>query len=69
MGMKSTLTDIPGDLPGPEALLALMGQDKKVVDGRLRYVLARDIGDAFVAETVPSEAVLGVLREALLVRG
>jgi 3-dehydroquinate synthase len=64
MGMKTDLADIPGDLPGPEGLLALMGQDKKVVDGKLRFVLARGIGQAFVAEDVPPEAVLSVLRAA-----
>jgi 3-dehydroquinate synthase len=42
-----------------------MGQDKKVVDGRLRFVLARGIGHAFVAEDVPGEAVRAVLDEAL----
>ena len=65
MGMKTDMTDIPGDLPGPEALLALMGQDKKVVDGRLRFILARDIGQAFVAEDVPQDVVLDLLAGAL----
>ena len=65
MGMKVDVADIPGDLPGPEALLALMGQDKKVVDGRLRFILARGIGQAFVAEDVPPEAVLRLLSDAL----
>ena len=52
MGMKRRLADIPGDLPDAEALMALMGQDKKVRDGRIAFVLARDIGDAFVARDV-----------------
>ena len=65
LGMKVDLADIPGDLPGPEALVALMGQDKKVVDGRLRFILARGIGQAFVAEDVPPEAVLTLLRDAM----
>ena len=65
MGMKTDLSDIPGDLPGPEALLALMGQDKKVVDGRLRFILARGIGETFVAEDVPPEMVVGLLKDAL----
>jgi len=65
LGMKVDLTDIPGDLPGPEALLALMGQDKKVVDGKLRFILARGIGEAFVAADVPSEPVLDLLRDGL----
>ncbi len=62
MGMKVDLADIPGDLPDAEALLALMGQDKKVVDGQLRFILARGIGDAFVTADVPPGAVLDVLR-------
>ena len=65
LGMKVDLADIAGDLPGPEALVALMGQDKKVVDGRLRFVLTRGIGQAFVAEDVPPEAVLTLLRDAM----
>jgi 3-dehydroquinate synthase len=69
MGMKVDLADIQGDLPDAEALLALMGQDKKVVDGKLRFILARGIGEAFVASDVPSDVVLGVLRDALRGRG
>lgn len=65
MGMKVDLSDIPGDLPGAEALLALMGQDKKVLDGKLRFVLARGIGEASVTADVPREAVLGLLNDAL----
>lgn len=68
MGMKTDLADIPGDLPGPEALLDLMGQDKKVIDGRLRFVLARGIGAAFVAEDVPPAQVLAVLSDGLTSR-
>ncbi|MDA7424220.1 3-dehydroquinate synthase [Thalassococcus lentus] len=65
MGMKTDLADIPGDLPGAEALLELMGQDKKVVDGQLRFILARGIGDTFVTSDVPGETVLDLLREEL----
>jgi len=69
MGLKVDLADIPGDLPDAEALLALMGQDKKVVDGKLRFILARGIGQAFVADDVPGDAVLTLLRDALHGRG
>jgi len=68
MGMKVSLADIDGDLPGAEALLDLMGQDKKVVDGQLRFILARGIGAAFVTAEVPRDAVLGVLSDALAER-
>ncbi len=61
MGMKARLSDIPGDLPPPAALLDFMGQDKKVQDGRLRFVLARGIGAAEVVGDVPPQAVLAVL--------
>ncbi|MCC1491817.1 3-dehydroquinate synthase [Cognatishimia sp. F0-27] len=65
MGMKTDLADIPGDLPAADALLDLMGQDKKVIDGRLRFVLARGIGQAFVTSDVPGDAVLDLLRDRL----
>ena len=68
MGMKVDMADIAGDLPDADGLLALMGQDKKVVDGKLRFVLARGIGDAFMTSDVPGDAVLGVLKDALALR-
>ena len=65
MGMKKDIADITGDLPDAQGLLALMAQDKKVVDGKLRYILARGIGDAFVADDVPADVVASVLSDAL----
>ena len=69
MGMKVDLADIDGDLPDVEGLLDLMGQDKKVFDGQLRFILARGIGDAFVTADVPRDKVLAVLQDALELRG
>ena len=68
MGMKTDLSDIPGDLPDADGLLALMAQDKKVLDGQLRFILARGIGQAFVTSDVPQEAVKAVLADALSAR-
>ena len=65
MGMKCDLKDIPGDLPSAEELLRLMGQDKKVIDGKLRFILARGIGQAFVAEDVAPDVVVQLLRDHL----
>ncbi len=65
MGMKTDLKDIDGALPDAEALVALMAQDKKVIDGQLRFILARGIGAAFVTSDVPRDAVVKVLRDAL----
>ncbi len=68
MGMKKDLADIPGALPDVDGLMALMAQDKKVMAGQMRYVLARDIGAAFVAGDVPEAAVRAVLSDALAAR-
>ncbi|MFK7869545.1 MAG: 3-dehydroquinate synthase [Roseobacter sp.] len=65
MGMKCDLRDIPGDLPDAAALLDLMRQDKKVISGQMRFILARAIGDSFVTADVPAAAVLSVLDDAL----
>jgi len=51
---------IPGEL-APEELLLVMRSDKKKKAGKLRYVLIRDIGDVFVTDEVPEEAVLNTL--------
>ncbi len=51
---------IPGKL-APEQLLSAMSSDKKKKAGKLRYVLIKDIGDVFVTDQVPEEAVLSTL--------
>ncbi len=65
MGMQRNLTEIPGGLPSAAVLLDLMGQDKKVVDGQLRFILARGIGDSFITSDVSRETVLAFLEERL----
>jgi len=45
-----------------ERLLAHMYGDKKVSGGKLTFILARAIGQAFVARDVPAEKVLATLR-------
>jgi 3-dehydroquinate synthase len=47
------------------SLLAHMARDKKVRDGRITFVLARGIGQAFLAREVGSEAVKAMLEAAL----
>ena len=61
MGLPHRIAAIPGDLPDDEALIALMAQDKKVVDGRLRLVLAHGIGRAFVTDAVDGALLRAVL--------
>jgi 3-dehydroquinate synthase len=68
MGMKTDLSDIPGDLPDADALISLMGQDKKVVAGTLRFIMVRGIGKAFVTSDVSGDVLKSVLKDALATR-
>lgn len=64
MGLPARLSRIGAALPDSAALIALMGQDKKVVDGRLRFVLAHGIGEAFVSDAVETESLRAVLEDS-----
>lgn len=64
VGLPTRIADIPGDLPDNDALIALMAQDKKVQDGKLRFILARGIGDAFVTDEVSRDALDAVLAQS-----
>jgi 3-dehydroquinate synthase len=64
-GLPVRLSQIPGALPGPDGLVALMAQDKKVVRGKLVFILARGIGKAFVAKNVDPKILREILKEAL----
>ncbi|WP_420863682.1 3-dehydroquinate synthase [Algirhabdus cladophorae] len=64
MNMKTDLRDIDGELPSSAELVSLMGQDKKVIDGKLRFILARGIGDSFVTSDVDGALVKEVLDQA-----
>jgi 3-dehydroquinate synthase len=61
-GLPTRIADVPGT-PGPDAatLTAIMGQDKKVRDGRLTFILVRGIGAAFVSRDVSAATVQGFL--------
>jgi len=61
VGLPAAICDIPGPPPAPQALIAAMGHDKKVTDGRLTFILLRGLGRAFVTSDVPLEAVKDVL--------
>ncbi|CAN5642983.1 3-dehydroquinate synthase [soil metagenome] len=63
VGLPRGLADIPGALPGADGLIALMAQDKKVRDGRIAFVLVREIGEAFLARDVDLAVVRAVLAE------
>jgi 3-dehydroquinate synthase len=60
-GLPTHRTQIPGELPQPSGLLALMHQDKKAVGGKLTFILAKGIGEAFIARDVDEAKVLTFL--------
>jgi 3-dehydroquinate synthase len=68
MGMKKDVRDIPGPLPDAEGLIELMRQDKKVRQGRMTFILARGIGEAFVCRDPDMGVVRAVLQDALAAR-
>jgi 3-dehydroquinate synthase len=61
VGLPTRISDIPGDKPDIEAMMKLMAQDKKVRHGKLTFILARGIGEAFIARDVPADTVRGFL--------
>lgn len=61
VGLPADISDVPGPRPGADELAAAMAHDKKVKDGKLVFVLARGIGEAFVTADVPVQAVRDLL--------
>ncbi len=69
-------TGLPGDLSRldtggwtADRLLGHMMKDKKTEDGKLTFILARAIGEAFIEHDVPTVPVADVLNEFLSARG
>jgi 3-dehydroquinate synthase len=56
-GLPTRLADVPAGPFRADALVAHMAQDKKAEGGRLTFILARRIGEAFVAKDVDAGAV------------
>jgi 3-dehydroquinate synthase len=61
VGLPTAISDIPGPRPDADALIAHMAHDKKVMDGRLTFVLVKGIGQAFLTRDVPQDALRAVL--------
>ena len=64
-GLPVHASERPGQLPPPSALLDIMRQDKKAVGGKLTFILARGIGEAFIARDVADHDVLDFLTKDL----
>lgn len=61
VGLPTHINDIPGGKADAGELLRLMGQDKKVRQGRLTFIMARNIGEAFITRDIEPDAVLAFL--------
>lgn len=64
-GLPTNLSEVPGHPFDAGRLVAHMGQDKKAEGGRLTFILARALGEAFVAKDVDAAAV----RDFLITEG
>jgi 3-dehydroquinate synthase len=66
VGLPTHLRSIAGGPPEPDRLMELIAQDKKVRRGKLTFILARGIGDCFVASDVEAAEVRSFLIEKLV---
>jgi 3-dehydroquinate synthase len=57
VGLPTRLTDVPGGCGTVDELLDAMAQDKKVKGGALTFILARGIGQSFIAPGIEADAV------------
>jgi 3-dehydroquinate synthase len=65
VGLPTQLADIPGGCGNADDLLEAMYQDKKVKAGALTFILAKGIGDSFIAENIDPAQVKQFLTHAL----
>ena len=68
VGLPIHLSSIPGGLPDADRLMELIAQDKKVKRGKLTFILARGIGESFIAPDVDAAEVHAFLLEKLAER-
>jgi 3-dehydroquinate synthetase len=61
VGLPTEASDIAGPRASVDELMALMAQDKKVVGGELTFILARGLGETFIAKGVPAADVRAFL--------
>lgn len=64
-GLPTRIQQVPGWTAGPDEILQAMYQDKKVQHGALTFILARGIGQSFIARDVEPELVRDFLKDEL----
>jgi 3-dehydroquinate synthetase len=64
-GLPTHVSEVPGGVPGVDALMRLIAQDKKVRRGALTFILVRGIGEAFIEHNVDPAEVRAFLEHAM----
>lgn len=64
-GLPTHASEIPGKLLPNEKLVELMRQDKKAVGGKLTFILAKSIGETYIAKGVAESEVMSFLEKDL----
>jgi len=65
INVATDISQINGFVGNADQIYDLMAQDKKVVNGVIRFILASDIGKAMVHENIDKALILEVLQQSL----
>jgi 3-dehydroquinate synthase len=65
VGLPTDIKQVPGGVPGVDALMDLIAQDKKVKRGRLTFILVHGIGQAFIENNVDPAEVRAFLADVM----
>jgi 3-dehydroquinate synthetase len=65
VGLPTHVKEIRGNLPGADAMMDLIAQDKEVKRGALTFILVRGIGAAFIERDVDAADVRAFISEKL----
>ena len=65
VGLPTQLSQVQGGVPGIDALMDLIAQDKKVKRGNLAFIFVRGIGQAFIEKNVDPAQVRAFLTDKL----
>jgi 3-dehydroquinate synthase len=68
VGLPTGVSAVQGGVPGIDRLMELIAQDKKVKRGKLTFILARAVGESFIAADVDAAEVRAFLVEKLAER-
>ena len=68
VGLPIDISSAPGGVSGPDRLMELIAQDKKVKRGNLTFILARGIGASFIAPDIDAADVRAFLVQQLAER-